>query len=391
MKKWTTKDEEFLKKNQHLSREELAKHFGVSVKAVKRKEQRSDLAPRKPTRTGQQVRRLNIDERVALEGEIERKNRAYLGSEEKLREAYRVIGGLEKQLSDAHYLSTQTVHPFEIKPYKGAGGEATMVAVASDWHIEEEVDPRMVNGRNEYNLEISKQRATHFFTVLLRLIEIEQQNTTVNHLILALLGDFITNDIHQDAVEGNLLGPNDAIKRAEEYIISGIDFLLKHSKLKLTIVCHSGNHARTTEKTRASHEASHSLEYLMYHFLARHYRDEKRITFVIPSGYLSYVKVYETMVAFHHGHQVRFAGGVGGITIPMNKAIAQWNRLTPADIYVAGHFHQFFDGNIFIANGSMIGYNAYALTIKAAFERPCQVVFGIHSKLGKYLVRQIYF
>jgi hypothetical protein len=82
---------------------------------------------------------------------------------------------------------------------------------------------------------------------------------------------------------------------------------------------------------------------------------------------------------------------VGGMTIAMMKAIAQWNRGRSADIYCCGQFHQVFDGCNFVVNGSMIGYNAFALAIKAAYERPAQLMFAEHSKLGKYMIRQIYF
>jgi hypothetical protein len=91
------------------------------------------------------------------------------------------------------------------------------------------------------------------------------------------------------------------------------------------------------------------------------------------------------------GARIRYGGGVGGLTIPANKAITQWNRLKHADFDCFGHFHQAFDGGTFISNGSMIGYNAYAISIKAAYEEPVQMLFGIHSKLGKYITRSIKF
>jgi len=59
---------------------------------------------------------------------------------------------------------------------------------------------------------------------------------------------------------------------------------------------------------------------------------------------------------------VRFAGGVGGLTIPLNKARWRWNS-TPgeaADLDCLGHFHQAFDGGSFVVNGSLIGTSGYA-------------------------------
>jgi hypothetical protein len=266
-----------------------------------------------------------------------------------------------------------------------------MIALASDWHVEESVEPDAVNGLNFYNLEESKRRATKYFQVLLRLVQIEQKETNVNHLIVGLLGDFISGDIHEDIAKSVLLESTHALIRCQEYLVSGIDYLIENSDLKLTMVCHSGNHGRKDKEQMIANEAGNSMEYMMYHMLKIHYRGNDRVTFIIPESYHSYVTVYDKVIRFHHGHAVRYGGGVGGLTIPVNKAIAQWNRAKKADIDAFGHFHQIFDGGNFVTNGSMIGFNAYAISIKAAYEKPAQMLFGIHSKLGKYVVRPIFF
>lgn len=84
-----------------------------------------------------------------------------------------------------------------------------------------------------------------------------------------------------------------------------------------------------------------------------------------------------------HGHAIRYGGGVGGIYIPINKAIAQWDKSERADLTVFGHFHQQRDGGNFICNGSLIGYSSFAQSIKADFEKPKQCLFLIDSKRGK--------
>jgi hypothetical protein len=97
----------------------------------------------------------------------------------------------------------------------------------------------------------------------------------------------------------------------------------------------------------------------------------------------SYVKVYDTMIRFQHGHAIKYGGGVGGIYIPVNKAIAQWNKGRHADLDVFGHFHQARDGGNFICNGSNIGYNSFALSIKADYEQPRQQLFLMDKKRGR--------
>jgi hypothetical protein len=173
---------------------------------------------------------------------------------------------------------------------------------------------------------------------------------------------------------------------AQEYIASGIRYLLDNSSLKLVIPCASGNHGRITKKVHVSTEAGNSLERMMYASLAQRFAKEPRVTFLIHDGYHTYVEMYGKVVRFHHGHSVRFSGGVGGLTIPMNKAIAQWNRGQRADLDVIGHYHTFFDGGNFIVNGSLIGFNAFALSIKASPEPPVQAFFLIDSRHGKTVV-----
>lgn len=280
------------------------------------------------------------------------------------------------------------VNSFIIKPkFSRTTGEATVIILASDWHIEERVNPETVNGLNKHNLDIARKRAVEFFQHALRLTDILGRDVEITTMVLALLGDFITGDIHEELLETAEIEPTLAIIEAQKLLVSGIQFLLDNSKLNFVIPCHSGNHARTTRESRHATEAGHSLEYVMYHMLADHFRSESRVKFIIPRSYHSFVRVYGEVIRFHHGHNLRYGGGVGGLTIPVNKAIAQWNK-SRKDVTLDcfGHWHTRFDGGNFIANGSNIGFNAFAVSIKASFDKPTQVLFLIDKKRGKTFV-----
>ena len=280
---------------------------------------------------------------------------------------------------------------YVINARKSSKGEATAVLVASDFHYEEKVEPAAVSDLNEYNLTIARKRIKQFFQNSLRLIEIQRSGVDINNVVLALLGDFITGSIHDDLMEGNQLSPIHALIEVEEHIISGIEFLLENAKAQLVVVCHSGNHGRATIKQRQATEAGNSFERYMYHCIANHFKDDKRINFIIPEGYHSYMTVYGYKMRFHHGHALRYGGGIGGLFIPTYKAISQWNKARTVDLDVFGHFHQSKDGGSFICNGSMIGYNAYALSIKAEFEPPKQTFFLVDKKKGRTIVSPILF
>lgn len=308
---------------------------------------------------------------------------AEVGLKKRYKEALKAIDQLTSERDSIVNLK-DTVEITHIKPSKGSGGsEATAVWVASDWHTDEFVDGATVNGLNHFTPVIAQHRVNNFFTSGLRLTNILAQDVKIDTIILALLGDFYTGHIHPDFMELTDTQPIHAVIRVQNMIASGIQYILDNSKYNLVIPCHSGNHARTTEKTRFATENGHSLEFYMYNFLADHFKGQKRVKFIIPTGYHSYMDVYGFKVRFHHGHSIRYGGGVGGIYISVNKAIAQWNKAFRADLDVFGHFHQMRDGGNFICNGSLIGYSSFALSIKADYEKPKQTLFLIDKDRGK--------
>ena len=121
----------------------------------------------------------------------------------------------------------------------------------------------------------------------------------------------------------------------------------------------------------------------MYKNLEWFFKDEPRVEFMVALGYHSYVDVYDKVLRFHHGHQIRYGGGVGGLYIPVGKSISQWNKAKRADMDYFGHFHQLRDGGNFICNGSLIGYSAFGISIKADFERPQQAFSVFDNKHGR--------
>lgn len=309
-----------------------------------------------------------------------------LGLKKKYKEALKAIEGLSSELNAIVEIKN-TVEKYTIHiPKKVGGSEATAVWLASDWHTDEIVDGKTISNLNHFTPIIAQHRVNSFFTSGLKLTNILAQDVEIKQIVLALLGDFYTGHIHPDFMELTDTQPIHAVIRVQNMIASGIQFILDNSKYKLIIPCHSGNHARTTEKTRFATENGHSLEFYMYNFLADHFKHEKRVEFIIPTGYHSYMDIYGFKVRFHHGHSIRYGGGVGGIYIPVNKAIAQWNKAFKADLDCFGHFHQQRDGGNFLCNGSLIGYSSFALSIKADFEKPRQTLFLIDSKRGKTAV-----
>jgi hypothetical protein len=306
---------------------------------------------------------------------------------------------LKLESENAVFSSLQDCAPaiFDIAP-KVASGKSESIAVFawSDWHLEELVLADQVSNTNEYNLKIADARFLKLLHGGMAWWKIASRDTTIKTIVLALLGDFITGSIHEDLAEGNQLAPADAIHKAYSMIVSGIKFMLENTPRDVTFVipCHSGNHGRMTQKQRIATEAGNSLEYFMYLILRDYFQTEKRVKFIVQPGYHSYVRCFDGAynIRCHHGHQMSYQGGVGGISISVNKAIAKWNTSMPdISLDLFGHFHTRFDGGAFISNGSLIGMTAYGVSIKAGWERPSQTFFLVNREYAsKTLVAPIF-
>lgn len=325
-----------------------------------------------------------ISEQAKVDIELQKLRDKKAGKEARIVALQEKVVELEKELGERTNYGELTVQASEIHPKMSTGtSESAAVVIWSDHHSEELVKPGQVSGKNEFNLEIYDRRFSQLVHGTLAWLSIEQKKTSIKTLVIALLGDYFTNSIHEDAAESNLLSPMDAAYNAQNHLVGGINYILEHTPddLELLIVCHSGNHARITKKQRIATESGNSLEHYMYYVMRDHYKGNKRVKFQIAEGYHSFVTFFDHYkIRFHHGHAIKYQGGVGGITISVNKAIAQWNKTQWADLDVFGHFHTKFDGGNFIANGSLIGFNPYAVFIKASYEKPSQTFFLINKK-----------
>lgn len=281
----------------------------------------------------------------------------------------------------------------EYKPIEKKKWEENTQSVAnldfSDLHIEETVDKETINGLNEYNPEIAQQRSEQMFIRFVELVQSLKQSEHIHWVIVHLLGDFISWYIHPELVEGNAMSPTEAMLLAQKVIVKWINYILENTDEDITIATAFGNHGRTTDKKRVSTWRKNSYEWLMYNIIAMHYQNNPRVQFKIEKGNINYVNVYDKVIADMHGDMIKYQGWVGWITIPMNKAIGQRQKAKQADVYNSGHRHQLRDWGLWVTNGSVIGYNNYAESIKADYEQAKQLMFLINSKYGKTITAPI--
>jgi hypothetical protein len=328
--------------------------------------------------------------------EVERSQRAKAhkteldGYKRQIAQYQAAVEELEGQLGVALTLGKTLPTPEPLVIPKSNRATAVAFALASDWHVEEEVDPNTVNGLNEFNLEIADARIKKFFKTIVRLTEIERAGADIETLVFAILGDTFSGYIHEELREANSLSPTQTILWLQERIVEGLETLKPHFK-EIVIPTSIGNHGRTTIKPRHATAYKNSYEWLLYKVLEAQTTDEK-VRWQISDSYHNLMTVFDKRIRFHHGDSLKYQGGIGGLTIPVEKAIAAWNKSPArADLDIFGHWHTYQQNRNWLCNGSLIGHSAYAVSIKASFEPPAQTYFLLDKKRGRTMTTPILF
>lgn len=297
-------------------------------------------------------------------------------------ERKKLIAKLEErdsQLDAALELSKHRPKASKIKLDKSADGEATVVAVASDWHVEETIDPKTVNGLNTFTLPVAERRIKQFFQNIIKLTTVQRHGVKADRLVLILGGDLMTGYIHEELQESNQLSPTETVLWLQDILASGLALLKPHFT-QIVIACVPGNHARTTRKPRHSTAMANSYEWMLYHLLARFMPEYE---WHIADGYHLLLDLYGKTLRIHHGDNLKYQGGIGGLTIPVEKAIASWNKGIAADLDIFGHWHQSQQNPKWVCNGALIGYGPFSLAIKAPYEPPSQTYFLFDKRYGR--------
>lgn len=276
-------------------------------------------------------------------------------------------------------------------PRRTSRAIGTAVIGCTDWHAEQTILPEMVNGLNAFNEQVRRVRLDRLWQKALYLLQFARNVSTIREVVLWLGGDLMSGTIHEELEESNSLGPTEAILLIQSEVMGGITYLLEHGDIDLIrVVTNYGNHGRSTAKMRIATSHKHSWEWLAYSQLARMYASDRRVQFEVCTGYHNIVDIQGCRVRFHHGNAVRYQGGVGGISIPVNKAIAQWNKSTPVHYDVFGHWHQYLDHWNWTSCGCLVGYDPFALSIKAEYQEPTQTFLVFDSERRKVMSLPIF-
>jgi len=265
---------------------------------------------------------------------------------------------------------------------KQEGTHGIPILFLSDLHLDEVIKPEQIQHLNSYNRKIAQARLMHTFNKAIDLLTDKVKSPKYSGFVLALGGDIFSGNIHEELAETNEDSINRSIVFWTDYMIAGIDLLLQKFP-KIFVPCVVGNHGRLHRKPRAKNRVYDNYEWLMYSFLCRHYRNDPRVTFMIPDGSDAQFEVYSKTILLTHGDQFSGGSGISGIFTPLMLGMSRKQKRNASvkrsfDLMMVGHFHQLIMTESLIINGSMCGINEYAFQMNFAYERPKQALFVIN-------------
>lgn len=313
-----------------------------------------------------------------------------------LRDAEKQIESLYKEVQIHVAINGMEVNPPTWTIPASPGKKDGIVCVAlSDTHWDEVVRPGDVMGVNAYNREIATTRFECFVKNIIKLKRGYITGVNIKGLALFILGDMVSGLIHEELVETNEYNMVETIIYWTEQLIAALLLLLEEFKV-MTVVGVAGNHGRLTPKMRFKGAARHNWDYLLYHLVAKDPRisGQKGITFNIPDSADAIIPVYDTVYCITHGNQFRGGGGWMGPLGPYmrgdrKKRERQSAIKKPYDIMVGGHFHTLQHLTSIIMNGSIVGYNEYAMDNNLPFEKPQQAFWLTDPEHGKTIAAPI--
>jgi hypothetical protein len=268
--------------------------------------------------------------------------------------------------------------PHWLVPSSPKRSAATLVVMLSDTHFDEVVNPDEMEGLNAYNREIAVMRLERWAQNVIKLSRHYLSGVSYDGVVLILGGDIFTGDIHEELSLTNDDTMIGSMLFWSEQIAAVVEMLTNEFK-KCHIVSVVGNHGRTTRKPRMKQRVRTNFDWLLAKMVERHFAKDKRVTFTIPESADAFIQIYEHGHLITHGDQVSGGGGIGGIYPPIMRMRArkEGRYLQTGKTFKTlwlGHWHQYISTPSMIINGSMKGYDEYAMLMGFGFEQPQQAL-----------------
>ena len=283
----------------------------------------------------------------------------------------------------------------------------TMVAVLTDTHVGERVALNQMAGLNAYDLDKFNRRLSGWAIQVLNLATYRRNICDVNELVVPLLGDIISGDIHEELSRSNIDNCMIQMLSAAHVISQALMYLAPHFE-SVRVPCVVGNHGRMTRKPPMKDKYM-DWDYMVYQWIAAFCASQPNITFQIPKTFAQIVEICNRKVLLFHGDSISGGGSSQSIhrMVSAMRGVTQFRQAIEntvvkhdgdlSDVFtdvMLGHFHRVdtYDigtGSAWIC-GTTKGGDEFSLNRLQAVSAPKQVVTYWHPVYGNVGTEIVY-
>jgi hypothetical protein len=273
-----------------------------------------------------------------------------------------------------------------MKTGEGRRGKSVIGLLISDVHLGEVIKPGEVAGVNEFNVDVCIKRMERYFEAACTVGQRWSSDTDCAGALVALNGDLISGDIHEELRQTNELTSTEQVQAVAGLVVNGL-LHVAATYGAVHVVGVPGNHGRTTPKPTAKLYSRLSYDIMICAMVRDRLRDDARFTWQFGESPDQAVPIFGRTAFVTHGDKMGTGGGQGfaGPNLPIirggHKIIAQQASFgRKPDLLLLGHYHVSTNPGCVLSNGSVPGYSEYGSSLRAAFEPPQQWLFLLHDK-----------
>lgn len=282
---------------------------------------------------------------------------------------------------EALKVKPQKLAPLRPVPRRSGKLPACHVALASDWHTCEHVSAKHTAGKNRHDQSIGEERAWRWADGMIKMAKNDMRTCDIKTVVIWLGGDFLVNDsLHYKSERSCDLSPADEARFIRNLLASILTHIRSSLDVDRIVIPTSwGNHDRSTPKMLAGLASDYSHIQPVYRDLQDWFSKEKSMEFRISESEWCELNAHGYPLLFHHGHSIRYGGGVGGLAVPLLRHVGRLRSDYSFRTLSVGHFHQrgIYQGGAAFSNGSLVGANGYSIALGLPSEPPSQVSFLI--------------
>lgn len=309
-----------------------------------------------------------------------------------------IQAGANEDFLDEFRGALSSIKPLEAVRYvpkdRKVGHPMSAVAVFSDWHIGEVIRPSEVEGFNSFSWEIAQKRMYYFGKKFTDWITVQQSVGCIDELVVVVVGDMISGDLHHELVAHNEFPSPEQAIRAGCLLSKTVAELAPHFKKVRVEFIVIDNHSRLTRKMQFKGGGDNSFGNVVGFVAKERLRSHHNVEFNLHKSIQEIVEVRGRKYLCGHGATIKgFAGipwyGVERKVAKEAKARRRMVQDKSFDKLILGHYHTPILTPDFMMNGSLSGTSEYDHG-EGRHANPCQVAFLVHPKIGEVQWNEFY-